>query len=507
MLFILISPLLSAGEVSLFPAFSAEKNEDTSTSELNVAYPLFHIRKDAKQTRLIIPLLFSMVNDAETGFRAMDILWPFNIYRRNPRSGQDGFRSWFYFLLLFQQSDKNTPDSGDYSKTTFFPFWYSGTDQNGKSHYIFFPFFYYADDAIMYLPFPSTEKQSYFGILPFYGIFRNLAGNDLIRTVMWPFFVHVHHDTKDKYFFPWPFLGYGKGDDYKAWRFWPLFSWSRWPDGSRKLNYLWPLGYHRNMVRENGGKATFDMFLPFFLRYRSPDEKWDAYSIFYAQRDTPHRHQSGILWPLFHSVKFKQNRGWGFTALLLIFRYQDAEHESIRQFFPFFIKKKKPDQTRIYAPWPLFQYRYDKFANHEKWRWYLFPFLMHKKEKRKDGTENVRNLLFPFFTSMRSSDGSFYTVAPHLFYNDGDESIIRNLDSILPLYRSFGDAEGNYSRRIFWKIYHREHKKDYDLSEINTLVFQWKKENDSTQYNILGGLFGLVKKSEETRLKLLFMTF
>jgi len=489
-------------EISLFPAFSIENKKSPSRFEINLGFPLFHMSLEKDRAEANIPFLFSLEKEGEN--MVLDFVWPIFTYRKRPRPGGEGQRSQTTLFPLFNASSK-TESAGGYRKWSLFPLFFSGRDAENHPHFILFPFFWYADEARLYFPFPSTRPQTYFAIFPLYGQFRNLGGNNLIQTLVWPLFVRIKHKEKTKYHFLWPFFGYGRGEDYSALRAWPLFIWGRHPDGSIRCNYLWPFGYHRRKPLEEGEFLSLDMLLPLFLRFRSPREKWDYYFIVYGRRDSPQRRQWSVLWPLFKTGYYPKTDARSLTLLLFLFKYKNGEEDSILQLFPLFGRRYTPEKTRSFFLWPLYHYKFNDYGNHTFERRYLFPFYIRKSIVDKDGSRERRTVLFPFFAETKKTDGSWKKSSMRLFYYDKADALDRNWSSLLPLYKSEGTASDQYSLRIFWKLYHREISEDRDLKEINTLLFQWKREDEEKEFNLLGGLFGLKKSPEGSSFKIFFI--
>jgi hypothetical protein len=492
-----------AGEVSFFPAFSFQHDATTSLTEVNLAFPFFHFSSRDGGAEARVPILFSYKKEVTTGKIFWDLVWPLFTYRCKPSMEVGGTRSQYTFAFLFSKSSRDVQDDS-YRKWTFFPFFYTGSDKNNHRHLILFPFFWYAQDAYVYLPFPSTKPQSYFAFLPLYGDFRNLGGNDRILTLLWPLFIRVNNPSNQKYHFLWPFFAYGKGGGYNALKMWPLFSYASKEGEYTRLNYIWPLGYHRRTILKDGGVRAFDMLFPLFLRQRTPTEKWDYY-LLYGRRETPVRSQWGILGPFFKTVRYKPAGGRGYSLLFSILKYKNGDDEKVRQFFPLFGYRTRPKQVFYYFLWPVFRHKTDDFSAYTYSRSYLFPFYIARDMEWQDGRWEKRRVVFPFFGSVRKSDGSWKTSSMRLFYYDTADAIDRNWSSLLPLYRSDGDGRGNFSTRVFEKLYHREVRNGYDLMEVNTLIFQWKRTGEVREYNLLGGVFGLKKSPEGTSLKIFFL--
>ena len=496
---------VEAGEVSLFPLFSAENNEIPGEKEINILYPLFQYRSTPEKTQTRIPVLFSYEKDKEENETLFDVLWPIFTWSRRPRSGNQGFDVSMNFFLLFSQVHKTLLEK-QYTRRTLFPFLYYGNDWRNHKHFILFPFLWYADKATIYMPFPSTRPQTYRAFIPFYGEFFNLAGNDSIRTILWPCFIRVKHEDRVKYYILWPFFGWGSGENYRSFKIWPLATWGKHPDGSFRMNYLWPFGYHRRSPLENGEELAFDMLFPFFLRLRSPQEKWDHYFFLYGRRISPKRRQLGMLWPLFKTAFYPDTGGRSVTLFALLFSYRWGDDIENFRIFPFYGKRKYKDKERVFIGWPFYQYRFDRFNNLEFSRNYLVPFYMRKLWKWDNGEEKKSTTVFPFYSSSRNRDGTWKTMGPRLMYHDSEDAVERNWESALPLYRASGDDEGHYEKRIFWKLYHREKRPGLDFLEVNTMLFQWKRKNKTRSFDLLGGLFGLSSEPGKTHYKIFYFT-
>jgi len=501
---LLLKSFALAADVSLFPAASYQHDSETSRTEINLGYPLFNLTSKNGTTQARIPFVFSHRNEADTKKILWDFVWPLITIRSKPRGeGGEERRSQYRFLMMFEKSDKDTQNDS-YKKFTFFPFLFTGTDKNDRSHFIFFPFVWYANDAYVFLPFPSQQPQSYTAFLPFFGDFRNLGNNDRILTILWPLFAKVNNPGKYQYHFLWPVFGYGNGDGYKALSVWPLFSFAKNDGEYTRMNYIWPLGYHRETVLKDGGVKTFDLLFPLFVRQRTPKEKWDYYLLF-GRKETPKRSQWGILGPVFRKADYVDDNGYGFDILFSMFKFENSIEARTRQVFPLFGHRRKPKELFYYTLWPVFRHKTTEFETYTYKRTFFFPFYIGRDMVYNDGSWEKRRTFFPFFGTISKSDGSWQTSALRFFYYDKADAWERNFGSIVSVYNSQGDAQGHYSRRVFGKIYHREHDANIDSSEVNTLVLQLKREEETREYNFLGGLFGVKKNPEKTTFKVFFI--
>ncbi|MBN1902376.1 hypothetical protein JW926_13710 [Candidatus Sumerlaeota bacterium] len=502
-LFVFIPPSLSS-EVPFFPVFSFENNDNRNEWECNFLYPFFHIMKSDGKTELIMPILFSLVKDTDPKTLSIDFLWPIFTWRLKPRPGGEGYKSQVFIFPLFFRTIREKEDSVD-KKSGLFPVFFWGKDRNANPYFIAFPFFWYAKESLLSFPFSSTRPQTYLAFMPFFGSFKNLAGNEAIHTYLWPLFVKIDHKDRDKYFFLWPFFGYGTGENYKAYRFWPLFTWSRKPGGSIRCNYLWPLGYHRRIIRGEGMKTRFDMFFPLYIRYRSPKEKWDHYAFIYGRRETPARRQWALFWPLFKTAFFPESGARHTTLFLILFENKNDPQDRIFQLFPFYGRREKPKKIRSFWFWPIYHYKYDDRDSYTFTRKYLFPFYFKKEWVRENDEIETRSMLFPFYAKKVKSQGSWDTSGLHVFYHDKAEAVERNWCSLFPFYKSRGKEGEDYSVRIFWKLYHKGRKDGRRFWSVNPLIFQWKSEEEKREFNLLGGLFGIKKSPVKTSLKLFFI--
>jgi len=491
-------------DVSVFPAFSYEYQTENEQWECNFLYPLFQSSGSKDHTKITVPFIFSLEDKKEPEGFLVDIVWPLFTYRKKPRPGGAGMHSKL-FLFPFFFNSKKAEEGKEAKRGFFFPLLYYGKDKNDHVYFILIPFIWYAKDTDIYFPFPFLKPQSYLAFLPFFGVFKNLAGNELIRTYFWPLFIRVYHKGRKKFHFFWPFFGYGTGEKYKAYRFWPLFVWAKRPDGSVRMNYLWPFGYHRRKPLEGDKHRSLDMFFPIFIRFRSEREKWDYYFPFYGRKITPIRSQWAFLWPLFKTSYFLETGAREVTLLAFIFQIKNDDNDRIFRIFPLCGRRLKPGKTRSYILWPLYQYKFDDLDTYTFSRYYLFPFYLRKVWDWKDKEKEVHTMLFPFYFSSQKGEEESETTGMHLFYHDKAEAIERNWCSLLPFYRSKKMGSGDFTLRIFWKLYHREHSAENDLWELNPLIFQWKQKNKTKEFNILGGLFGIKREPKKTSVKLLYI--
>ena len=130
---------------------------------------------------------------------------------------------------------------------------------------------------------------------------------------------------------------------------------------------------------------------------------------------------------------------------------------------------------------------------------------MRRKWEYPEGIREIRTVVFPFYAKRKVSDGSWSTSALRIFYYDKAKDLDRNWGTLFPFYKSEGRPDGCSSKRFFWKLYHHEQAGDYDKREVNTILFQWKRENEAKEYNLLGGLVGLKKKPGKRLWKIFYI--
>jgi hypothetical protein len=247
------------------------------------------------------------------------------------------------------------------------------------------------------------------------------------------------------------------------------------------------------------------MFFPFYIRLRSPSEKWDNYLFIYGRRETPIRRQWALFWPVFKTAVFPESGAREIVLFLLLFEYKNDPQDRNFQIFPFYGRREKPKKIRSFCLWPIYHYRYDDHDAYTFTRKYLFPFYFKKEWVRENNETEIRTMFFPFYAERVKSEGIWDASSLHVFYHDSAEAVERNWCSLLPMYKSRGEEGGDYSVRVFWKLYHKGQREGRRFSDLNPLVFQWKSEEETREFNLLGGLFGIKKTPGKTSLKLFFI--
>jgi hypothetical protein len=317
--------------VDLFPFFWGKDKEGKSYGGVFPFGGEIRGRFARDEIQFVLWPIYTRIREGET--HTTNILWP--IFSYTEGGHRQGFRFWPFY------GEEKQDGEGAYRKTFFL--WPIGHYQQR-----------YMD---------TDRPKTYFYLFPLY--LSEESPNEHKTIVLWPFF-NFYSETNFNYLqvdFPWPFIQYARGENTKAFRLWPLFTY-RQVDQKEKVSLFWPI-----FIQQKDEDEFRQEILNRFLYINK------IHQVFYKNENRWERVTR--IWPLFHSAdNGKGLKHFYFPALMpveweglernygMLFRiyetYEDGTGKEISKFlWGLYYHQKQRDLERIELGF-LFTYLRDK---------------------------------------------------------------------------------------------------------------------------------------------------
>jgi hypothetical protein len=173
------------------------------------------------------------------------VLWP--LYS----DSREGDNKTYTFLWPFFSYSTGTGRKG-------FKFWplggYDRKENDFQKTFFLWPIFHF-EKRNMYTDDPTEINM----VFPFY--VSQTSSRRTQRSVLWPFFTHIHDDDDHytQWDFPWPLIQWAQGDEKEIFRIFPIYGRKYW-EGVEKGYILWPI-YRYVYEKVEGYKKTDDRYL------------------------------------------------------------------------------------------------------------------------------------------------------------------------------------------------------------------------------------------------------
>jgi len=302
------------------PAYQRFELTLTPGERTEAVGPFYSLEYQERHRTLTLAPVYSEERDPDTDSIWVDIAYPFLSYRRF--GGE--YRFQFFQLLSFAGGQNQ--DAGGTKRFTLFPLYFQqrSTDTN-ENYTAFLPFYGHLKDRLFrdevdFFMFPfyvRTRKKDIVTenyLAPFY---HRRHGLGLTGWQLWPFIGKEHKDLTtitnrydelvtvgghDKLFVLWPFyfrnqLGIGTTNPVSQRAMFPFFSLTRSPLRD-STTYLWPLGV---TVTDDREKRFHEVDAPWPLVVFAHGEGKTTHRVwpFFSQAHTEFLESDFYLWPLF----------------------------------------------------------------------------------------------------------------------------------------------------------------------------------------------------------------
>ena len=370
----------------------------------------------------------------------VDFLLPLGSYKRDGREVQ------WHLYPLFQ--------------------WRDGVDLDGFDKW-----------AFMATPLITGGKRgaagSYFHFWPFGGTLKGALGKDYIATVLFPIFAYTRLKEYENYHVLFPLICWAEGRGNEGWRFLPFYGHFKRtnPEGVvlyDRTTVLWP-------------------FLTWETNNNNSQNPWSSWVFFpfYGQVRSPAVDETVFLWPFFKKSEDKREH---FVDWHLPFPIVWVSTGSKTRFdiWPLAGGLKYGGYSRWFVLWPFVRHQRHETDEGVETDFWVLPFYWDWDRVYKDGKEDSRFKIWPFFRKERRRDGSSGFHALSLFWFIDETRFEEVLGPFWELVRYREDGKGRNDLHLLFNIFRRE----------------WRDDGSESDWEVLGGLFGHSAKGEEGKVKL-----
>ncbi|MEW6303455.1 MAG: hypothetical protein AB1705_08300 [Verrucomicrobiota bacterium] len=428
--------------------------------------PLFSYERREHELLSAIPPLVARVENDETDFTEIDVLYPLLTYDRF------GTEYRFQILQIFSFAGGQTMEEVEKKRFTLFPFYFQQRS--------------------------TDPKLNYTALLPFYGHLQNRLFRDEIKFILFPLYGQSRKRdvVTDNYLFPVFHLR--RGNALHGWQVWPLVGFEH-KDPTTKTNgfgevevvgghdkfmALWPFYFHNNLGIGTDNPQKVRIFLPLYSLLRSP------------QRDS-----STYLWPFgftYTEDREKKYREWGAPWPLIVFAR--GEGKTANRVWPLFGHAHNASQQSDFYLWPLYKYNRLQSAPLDRERTRILFFLYSDVIERntEKGTARQRTDFWPLFTAKRDFDGNerlqlFAPLEPLL---PGNKSIERSYSPLWSIWRSEKNGKtGATSQSLLWNLYRRDTTPTTRKGSLLFGLFRYETGPEGRRYRLFYVPLGGTKKT------------
>jgi len=453
--------------LNLWPFVVYSKNKLDKMERLEIAGPFFYKYSFPGENGTSFRPFYSSVKRPE--IKKIFFLSPLGIYK------SDNETTSLKFVPLINKTWIKTPE-----------------EKEEERHFDFFPVFWGQ----------TTQNETYGGIFPIYGKFKNRFGKKEITFVLWPLYSKIEYEDYIAYNYFWPFIRIIKEKEkkesakYSGFKFWPIYGHFKEGDTERKF-----------------------VFWPFYIKTKFKDlenEYSDRFIVFpfYIREDTDTYNREIILWPFFQKVcaknyYYKQlDAPWPF--------YRKIEGKDIKgvRYWPFYGYVKKSDSLDYFIIWPLYFYKEDhltqgnlKFDERE------YRFLIFSKYKYTEQTENIKQKeyrIWPLVYGYESYGYESSNKATNFYYFPAilplyDEGMERNYSAFLKLWEYYKQNDYTFLK-LMWGLYRYEKSKLRSVQEL-AFILRIVKGPETKYIEFLEGFLGFGKLEGKPKLKVFYINF
>lgn len=439
------------------PLFFNQADQKETKQEVDAIGPFYSAYSNPKEEGWAVRPLLSYHHDREKETKEWQFLYPLGKYRLTPEE------RYTHFIPLVRGAKplKEKPEDGKREDFGFFPvFW--GKTQGG---------------------------ESYGGLFPVYGQFKERFGRDEITFFLWPLYSTARWEGNKKTTILWPILSWTKGDEEQAFRLWPLYGYEKKRGEYDRSFVLWPFFFH---YRED-------------LDTDAPKTKWMLFPL-YISETSDIENKKIILWPFFNYYHDRRNDYTQWDMPWPFIQYAKSEDYNVKKFWPIFSEKRKPASYEFSLLWPVYEYSKENMEEDQAEKTTYRFLIINKSETtvwpEKKEEESIARL-WPLFYLKTRRDGSAFLHFPAIIPLE-DEGFERNYGPIFRLYEYEKDKEGGEKSKLLWGLYRHEIKGDWSLVELSCLL-SWESGADMTRLTVAEGLFEYLRRKAQKAIKLFYV--
>lgn len=320
----------------------------------------------------------------------------------------------------------------------------------------------------------DANGEGYFAIFPFGGTIHEFLGRDKIMFAAFPVFGKSQiNDVKTTSVF-WPIYSHSQGEKVDRVRVWPLYGQTDLHGEYQKKFVLWPLYSSVKYTNERNPGGGF-ILVPIYgqIKTEKADNYWLVAPIFRYM----HSDEQWII-----------HAPWPFIQLA-----GGEMHKRI--FWPIYGKKSLGTLSRQYVVWPILWNNKTKYARHTQNRRLIVPFVSyqtdvvtHKTERYDVGDVSSKYWKIWPLMSWERKDGNSRFRTLELWPLRNTQGIERNWAPWWTLYRRM-NTDGEVGHHVLWGAYRQTQ---------SSAGFEW---------SLLKGFVGYKKTETSRRYRFLFMWF
>ena len=405
---------------------------------------------------------------------SLEVLGPIFFYRRTggetlwgvrpllSRSTQGDYNRWEFLYPLGKYERR-----GKTYKAYLAPLWISRGEEGGKKN-----------TAILTLYWGRTEGgESYGGLFPLWGGFRERFGRDRIEFRLWPLYTRIEDEGTTVEKFLWPFLQRFRGRE-EGFCLWPLYCRREEGEKLKKGYVFWPFYVWKDEAVP-GGTLRMRLYFPLYASIRSPQERSDIYLppfFFHKRRFSPPYERWETPWP---------------------FVIWDQYEEGI---MPLYRRRKEPNKERRWVLWPLYVYEWDRMGDEEQRVYRFFLINRHRKVLRQGVLHAEDFNLWPLFSWRKGRDrgSTFSSLQPLPFHDEGLE---RNLYPLFWILRWELGPSGESFFDLLWGLFRYRRSKD-GISWNLAFLLRGSRGEDFREICLLGGRLCLRREGGRNKIVL-----
>ena len=474
--------------VALHPLVRIERDATSDTWHVRALGPLIEWGRTPRRSWFLLRPLVRVERDSQSGERQFDLLWP--LIRRAWRARSPGGPADLEMRILpfFRLSHYTSPAGEERKSLVLFPFVYWGRQGASGRYLIVFPFYWTASNARLSLPIVWRSRRSFDALVPLYGRFDDLWGNDEVRFYGWPFLIRSRKGGERATSLVWPFVRWARSrppDDGWAARLWPLGGVRARRGRLTEAFFLWPLGH---LVRGENESEYQLMLLPLLWKMQAGRTRLSYYFPLLGRYESPLRKTTSYLWPLYaHSVGRKEAFD-DHRLLWFVFRWRRGPQTRITQFWPLGGRTVEPDRYSGFALWPLLRAEVKREPRSQVETKSSLPFYWFRRRRWNDGSEQATWTLAPFgrYDKARDRTRRLRLLWPIWI---AESEPVETIYAPLWTFYDRRTVPGEFlHREIFGKTWLLHRDSDGQTREINLPLVSWRRTRDLDRLLLLGAL-------------------
>jgi len=438
------------------PLFHVQTDEEKETRRLDAAGPFFSQSESPEEREWSLRPFFWYREDRKNQTEEMEFLYPLGSYKKTPEGRT------VHFLPFYQDQQRVE------------------TEEERKRDYVdLFPFFWGK----------SRSGESFGGVFPLGGVFKDRFVRDEIHFVLWPIYTHIREGETQTTHILWPVFSWSEGGGRQGFRFWPFYG-RETQEGEgayEKTFYLWPIGHYQQRHLDSEFPETYVYIFPL-----------------YVSESSARKQKTIFLWPLFsfYTVSefdyFQVDFPWPFI------QYAQGQEVAAFKLWPLITYRQEENRQRTALFWPIFylDFEEDEYRIESLVRLFLLSKIHQRYYKEEDRWERVTKI-WPFFRHADDGRGKVHFFFPALMPADW-EGLERHYGLLFRIFDHYEDGRGLEVTKFLWGLFYRQKQKDLERIEVSFL-FDWQKTPEKLEVNFLKGLWGYRREGGKKTMKLFYL--